>query len=261
MLTDTSYTTSSAATETSTNFMAVDSYYNSNNNNNNNNNNNTPLEEVYAEFSDDFWAEPFLADNSYIPNDFLSSLMYTEFLCLEVDANLLFTSSAIGVVPRGLRCSGDPVGLNTKCSRWGDMLQVRRHRWPNRRMPRVRSLAADIGDRIGAVTSGMSGVRRRIAGVGPGHYCQIVQNDVAWTIVGPAEQALLTTHLRCLVRIRGTSPGYSMSGVLDEWHQRGDQVTSHSCTREDYRRRVICPGRVQPSSSIEVMFLRSHATN
>ncbi|GMN63597.1 hypothetical protein TIFTF001_032718 [Ficus carica] len=95
MLTNTSYTTSSATTEASTNFMTVDSYYNINNNNNNNNNNNTPLEEVYAEFSDNFWAEPFLADNSYIPSAFLSSLD-TEFLSPEVDANLLFTSSAIG---------------------------------------------------------------------------------------------------------------------------------------------------------------------
>lgn len=88
--TDTSNNTSTATTERSTNFLAVDSYYNNTNTNYN------PLEELYSEFSDDFWTEPFLADNSYIPSDdFLSSLMDTEFLSPEFDPNLLFTSTTI----------------------------------------------------------------------------------------------------------------------------------------------------------------------
>ncbi|GMN58046.1 hypothetical protein TIFTF001_027147 [Ficus carica] len=107
------------------------------------------------------------------------------------------------------------------------MLQVRRHRWPNRQMPRggyrqwdrrsdkrrTRCQAADCRSRARTLLSDCT-------------------KDVAWTIVGPAKQALLTTRLRCLVWIRGMGLGFSMSGVLDEWHQRGDQVTSHSCTRE-----------------------------
>ncbi|GMN61219.1 hypothetical protein TIFTF001_030319 [Ficus carica] len=86
--TDTSNNTSTATTERSTSSLAVDSYYNNTNTNYN------PLEEVYAEFSDDFWTEPFLADNSYIPSDdFLSSLMDNEFLSPEFDANLFFLAN------------------------------------------------------------------------------------------------------------------------------------------------------------------------
>ncbi|GMN24770.1 hypothetical protein TIFTF001_045886 [Ficus carica] len=57
-------------------------------------------------------------------------------------------------VPRGLGCSGDPVGLNSKCSRRVDMLQVHRHRTSNRLAPRV-PMAAGAGDTTGAVASGV----------------------------------------------------------------------------------------------------------
>ncbi|EXB62329.1 Myb-related protein Myb4 [Morus notabilis] len=68
-------------TETSTNnYLVADSCCN-------------PLEDAYAEFSDNFWTEPFLADNSYTPSDFFTSLMDTEFFSSEFDANLLFSST------------------------------------------------------------------------------------------------------------------------------------------------------------------------
>lgn len=55
--------------------------------------NNDPFE-AFPEFSDNFWTEPFLADNSYIPSDFLSSLIDNEFVSSPVfDANLLFTGT------------------------------------------------------------------------------------------------------------------------------------------------------------------------
>ncbi|GMN24389.1 hypothetical protein TIFTF001_045861 [Ficus carica] len=74
------------------------------------------------------------------------------------------------IVPCGLERSGSPAGLNAECSRRGDMLQVRRHRRPNRLMPRVRSLAS--GD-IKVSGSGLS--------VMIGHRRQHFWGSVAWT--------------------------------------------------------------------------------
>lgn len=41
---------------------------------------NVTSSEAYAETSGDFWTEPFSADNSYIPSDFLTPFMDTEYL-------------------------------------------------------------------------------------------------------------------------------------------------------------------------------------
>lgn len=41
---------------------------------------NVTSSEAYAEISGDFWPQPFSADNSYIPNDFLEPFMETEYL-------------------------------------------------------------------------------------------------------------------------------------------------------------------------------------
>ena len=67
---------------------------------------------------------------------------------------------------------------------------------------------------ICAMTGGVSGVRRQTGKFAPGHYCQLVQDDVTRTIEGPAEQAALTCRLGCLVRIDSVGLGHSMSGVL-----------------------------------------------
>ena len=40
-------------------------------------------------------------------------------------------------IPCGLGCSIDPVGLNSECSRWVDMLQMYKRRTSNGPMPRV----------------------------------------------------------------------------------------------------------------------------
>ncbi|GMN32385.1 hypothetical protein TIFTF001_003653 [Ficus carica] len=64
----------------------------------------------------------------------------------------------------GLGYSGDPIGLNSECSRWVDTLQCR-HKWA----PCQSERAVDIDDGIGPVTSGVSGVRRRIMSVVSGH--------------------------------------------------------------------------------------------
>ncbi|GMN65762.1 hypothetical protein TIFTF001_034876 [Ficus carica] len=69
-------------------------------------------------------------------------------------------------VLRGLRCSSDPIGLDSECSRRIDMLQ-------------------DISDGTGTVTGDMSGVRWRIVSVVPGHYCQHVWGGVTQTMRGP----------------------------------------------------------------------------
>ncbi|GMN43026.1 hypothetical protein TIFTF001_012238 [Ficus carica] len=76
-------------------------------------------------------------------------------------------------VLREFRCSGDPIGLNSECSRRVDTLQCQSKQ------------AADIGDVIGAITSGMSSVKLRIVSVVPGHCRQPVRGSVTQTVGGP----------------------------------------------------------------------------
>ncbi|GMN52747.1 hypothetical protein TIFTF001_021889 [Ficus carica] len=69
--------------------------------------------------------------------------------------------------------SGDPIGLNTECFRRVDTPQCQFE------------LATDIDNGTGAVTSGVSGVRRRIVTVAPRQGCQLVQGGVTRTVRGP----------------------------------------------------------------------------
>ncbi|GMN23325.1 hypothetical protein TIFTF001_000079 [Ficus carica] len=70
-------------------------------------------------------------------------------------------------VIRGLGCSGDPIRLNSECSRRCQSEQ-----------------AANIGDGTGVVTSGALGVRQRIVTVTPGHSCQLVRGGVTRIVRG-----------------------------------------------------------------------------
>ncbi|PON80524.1 GAMYB transcription factor [Parasponia andersonii] len=81
-------TTSTNATElTSTNDNNLAADYD-------NNLGNDDTFEAFSGFSDNFWTEPFLADHSsYIPRDFITSFMDTEFFLPVFDANLFFTGS------------------------------------------------------------------------------------------------------------------------------------------------------------------------
>lgn len=50
------------------------------------------METIYADFSDDFWTEPFLADNFYYPSGFYTPLMEPEFLYPLFDGDFLYGS-------------------------------------------------------------------------------------------------------------------------------------------------------------------------
>ncbi|GMN44251.1 hypothetical protein TIFTF001_013463 [Ficus carica] len=69
--------------------------------------------------------------------------------------------------------SGDPIRLNSEFSRQVDTLQCQSEQ------------AADIGDEIGVVTSGVSSVRRQIVSVVPRHCRQPVRGGVTRTVRGP----------------------------------------------------------------------------
>ncbi|GMN61192.1 hypothetical protein TIFTF001_030276 [Ficus carica] len=99
--------------------------------------------------------------------------------------------------------SGDSIGLNSKCSRQVDMLQVHRHRTSNRPMPRVRGLmsrdtrAADCECCARILLSACTGRRDADS-------------------EGPTEQVALSSCLGSFVwdlRVNGMGPGRALSGV------------------------------------------------
>ncbi|GMN57010.1 hypothetical protein TIFTF001_026122 [Ficus carica] len=117
-------------------------------------------------------------------------------------------------VPRGLRCSGDPIGLDSEYSR-----QCRR-KWA----PCQSEQATDINDGTGAVTGGVSSVRRRIVSVVPGHCCQPVRGGVTQTVRAPPSGWCSSVVWLSSVRVNGIGPGRTRPGyttgstnVVDTW--------------------------------------------
>ncbi|GMN41637.1 hypothetical protein TIFTF001_010867 [Ficus carica] len=91
-------------------------------------------------------------------------------------------------VPRGLGCSGDPVGLNFECSWQVDMLQVYRHRGGHRvslTMLRRPALGVKAGARTGRHNADSKGPRARAEyNSGP--------RSVAWSgVAGPESDQLV----------------------------------------------------------------------
>ncbi|GMN68591.1 hypothetical protein TIFTF001_037649 [Ficus carica] len=84
-------------------------------------------------------------------------------------------------VPRGLRCSGDPIGLNSEYSRRVDMLQVHRHRdeysvsLAKRREPATGQAQQQV----------VSGVRWWMWSIVSGYCCQSVRGGMTQAVRDP----------------------------------------------------------------------------